>query len=174
MLLPRKEIDEAGNEIDPREELVRRLVEYKKIKSVLEDLHGLEEDRAKKINRGNVRTEIRELATAALIDVELETLNLFRLMQRFEEVMTQYEDEITRPKHEVVRFDYSLEECRDRLYTTIKGSGKIIFEKLFTFCENRMHAIFTFLAMLELLQMPEIGLLQGEGENNFWLTYEPE
>src|SRR5690554_6859004 len=35
MLLPRKEVDEAGNEIDPREDLVARLIEYKKYKAIL-------------------------------------------------------------------------------------------------------------------------------------------
>src|SRR5215510_359949 len=43
MLLPRPQLDEAGNEIDPREELVKHLLEYKKYKSVIEKLHKMEE-----------------------------------------------------------------------------------------------------------------------------------
>ena len=46
MLLPRKPVDEEGNEIDPRQELVQRLLEYKKYKSVLEDLRKLEDIRS--------------------------------------------------------------------------------------------------------------------------------
>jgi len=47
MLIPRKEVDEEGNEIDPREELVQRLLEYKRYKSVLADMRKLEEQRSK-------------------------------------------------------------------------------------------------------------------------------
>ena len=43
MLIPRKPVDEEGNEIDPREELVARLLEYKKYKSVLEEMREMEE-----------------------------------------------------------------------------------------------------------------------------------
>ena len=48
MLLPRKELDEFGNEIDPRKELVDRLVEYKRYKDVLEDLSRMEDERRHK------------------------------------------------------------------------------------------------------------------------------
>ena len=61
MLLPRKPLDEEGNEIDPREELVQRLLEYKRYKSVLEDLRKLEEDRSFRNLRGNVSRELRKL-----------------------------------------------------------------------------------------------------------------
>jgi segregation and condensation protein A len=54
MLIPRKELDEAGNEIDPREELIQRLMEYKRYKSVLEEMRQLEEMRSQKNPRGNV------------------------------------------------------------------------------------------------------------------------
>ena len=43
MLLPRPQLDDLGNEIDPREELVRHLLEYKKYKSVIDSFHKLEE-----------------------------------------------------------------------------------------------------------------------------------
>jgi len=57
MLLPRKELDEFGNEIDPRKELVDRLLEYKRYKEVITDLSTLEEDRQLKIQRGNITLE---------------------------------------------------------------------------------------------------------------------
>lgn len=48
MLLPRPELNEKGEEIDPREELIRNLLEYKKYKSVIEDLAQLEANRLSK------------------------------------------------------------------------------------------------------------------------------
>ena len=58
MLLPRLSLDEDGNEIDPRDELVEHLLEYKKYKSVIEDFSNLEEYRMSKSSRGNLFSEI--------------------------------------------------------------------------------------------------------------------
>lgn len=62
MLLPRKELDEFGNEIDPRKELVDRLLEYKRYKEVITDLSSLEDGRQLKIQRGNITMEHELLA----------------------------------------------------------------------------------------------------------------
>ena len=50
MLLPRKDKDEFGNDIDPRTELVQKLLEYKRFKETLPELHSLEEHRLRQIN----------------------------------------------------------------------------------------------------------------------------
>ena len=44
------------------------------------------------------------------------------------------------------------------------------FKSIFGECENRVHAIVTFLGMLELLNLDKLKIVQGEGINNFWLT----
>src|SRR5688572_13917362 len=62
MLLPRPQMDEQGNEIDPREELVRHLLEYKKYKSVIDSFHKLEETELMKEKRGNIVKELKTLA----------------------------------------------------------------------------------------------------------------
>ena len=80
MLLPRPEIDEQGNEIDPRQDLVQRLLLYKQYKAACEDLRVLEDDRAMKTERGNIQ---RELATIALQNShaeELLDLNLYQML----------------------------------------------------------------------------------------------
>ena len=58
MLLPRLSVDDEGNEIDPRDELVEHLIEYKKYKSVINDFSDLENDRLSKSSRGNLFSEI--------------------------------------------------------------------------------------------------------------------
>src|SRR5471032_2277584 len=55
MLLPRYEADAEGNEVDLREELIRKLVEYKKIKQLCEELRPYEEERLKQEKRGNIK-----------------------------------------------------------------------------------------------------------------------
>jgi segregation and condensation protein A len=170
MLLPRKPLDEEGNEIDPREELVSRLLEYKRYKSVLDELRQLEENRAGRENRGNTARELKEIATKALVDVELEDLTLFRLLRVFERLMRQYDTEQRRPVHRVYTYVYTVESQREFILSRIKKGKKSDFRHVFSELENRIHAIVTFLALLEMLNRQEVQLIQGEGINNFWLT----
>src|SRR5688500_9138133 len=53
MLLPRKELDAQGNEIDPREELVNKILEYKKFKEASAQMAEMEALRMLKVKRGN-------------------------------------------------------------------------------------------------------------------------
>ena len=176
LLLPRKAVDDEGNEIDPRMELVERLMEYKRYKSVLEDLRRLEEVRAFMTPRGYASTEIRKLAEHALADVEMESVTLYKLLRVFERLLTRFEDDQKAKRiHTVYNYNYTIQDQRAYLQRTLKRGEKTAFEDLFLTLENRIHAIVTFLALLELLNAQELELIQGEGMNNFWLTLpEPE
>jgi segregation and condensation protein A len=52
----------------------------------------------------------------------------------------------------------------------LASESNVAFERVFDACENRIHAIVTFLALLELLNMQRVHLTQGIGANNFWLN----
>ena len=169
MLIPRKEIDEEGNEIDPRQELAQKLLEYKKYKSVIDEMSQLEENRNFRFSRGNTSTELKSIAEKVLIDVELESLNLFRLLQTFQQLMQQYENKQQQPVHQIVRFDYTIEKQQEYVIQKLVKGKKTRFEGIFKELENRIHAIVTFIAVLELLNLQHIELIQGEGVNNFWL-----
>ncbi|HLA58734.1 MAG TPA: segregation/condensation protein A, partial [Puia sp.] len=58
MLLPRKELDDQGNEIDPRQELVNKVLEYKRFKEAAARLAEMEEHRMKLVRRGNLHREL--------------------------------------------------------------------------------------------------------------------
>ena len=175
MLLPRKPLDEEGNEIDPRHELVERLLEYKRYKSVLDDLRRLEEVRAFMNPRGYAAAEMRKLAEHALADAEMESVTLYKLLRAFERLLGRYEDEQKSKRvHTVYNSNYTIQEQRSYLVSKLKKGEKTAFESLFLTLENRIHAIVTFLALLELLNEQAVGLIQGEGVNNFWLTLPEE
>lgn len=171
MLLPRKQVDEEGNEIDPRRELVDRLLEYKRYKSVLEDLRRLEELRAFMSPRGFATAEIRQLSEQALAEAELESISLYRLLRVFERLVAKF-DEAQKSKriHTVYNFTYTIQEQREYLLGNLKKGEKLDFEQVFLSLDNRIHAVVTFLALLELLNAQELMLIQGEGINNFWLA----
>lgn len=171
LLLPRKPVDEEGNEIDPREELVNRLLEYKRYKSVLDEMRQLEEERALREHRGNVSRELRQIASTALVDVELESLTLFKLLKTFEGMMRKMEEEGKQHVvHTIVRFNYTIADQQDYIFSKLKPGKKTDFKTLFLKLENRIHAIVTFLGLLELLNMQRVVIVQGLGINNFWLT----
>ncbi len=169
MLIPRKEVDEEGNEIDPREELVQRLMEYKRYKSVLEEMRQLEELRSKQNPRGNISEELSKIATKALVDSELESVTLFKLLRTFERMMQQFEESKPRKVHEIAQYSYTIEEEQTAILSKVKKGKKAKFQEVFQECKNRIHAIVTFLAMLELLNMEQLQITIGEGFNNFWV-----
>lgn len=171
MLLPRKQVDEEGNEVDPRGELVERLLEYKRYKSTMEDLRRLEELRAFMNPRGFAVTEIRKLAEHALADAEMESVTLYKLLRVFQRIMTKFEEDGKKKQvHTIYNFNYTIQEQKEYLFSKIKKGKKYNFEKIFLALENRIHAIVTFLALLELLNAQELALVQGSGSNNFWLA----
>ncbi len=171
MLLPRKQIDDDGNEIDPRAELVDRLLEYKKYKGTLDDLRRMEEVRAFMNPRGYAEIEMQQLAEQAITDGGFESVSLYKLLRVFERVMARLDEE-KKPKriHTVYNFNYTIQEQRTFLQGLVNNGQKADFEQVFLQLENRIHAIVTFLALLELLNAQELSLIQGEGYNNFWLA----
>lgn len=169
MLIPRKEVDEEGNEIDPREELVQRLLEYKAYKDVIDDFKGLEKERAQKLLRGNVKAEVKVLAESALIDVELESLTTYKLFSAFRAVLERYKNVQDKYVHQIIKYPYTLKDQQAYLRSTISDGNEYTFEQLFLPLENRMHAIVTFLALLELVNAQVIQMVDGLNRNNFYI-----
>lgn len=174
MLIPRKEVDQEGNEIDPREELVQRLLEYKQYKEVVGTFNEMEQTRAQKILRGNVTTEIKVLAEKALVDVELESLTTYKLFKTFRNVLERFQNVKEKYVHQVVKYPYTLKEQQDYIKSKVAIQDKITFEELFQELDNRMHAIVTFLALLELLNEQVIRMFDGSGINSFFLVANKE
>jgi segregation and condensation protein A len=170
MLLPRKDVDETGNEIDPRHELVQQLLEYKRYKEVLDDLRMLEDERSKQFTRGNVLSELKSISEAWTGEAELHSLTLFRLLKAFERVMHRFEEQKNRPVHHIISFAYTIEGQKEELLRMIESERDIPFNRIFEGSESRIHAVFTFLAVLEMIQQKLISIQSGMGFNNFWIN----
>jgi len=169
MLLPRPVLDEEGNEIDPRDELVKHLMEYKKYKSVIQELSDMENDRLQKEKRGNILKEIKSLAAASNVEAELQDLDLYKLMRTFEKVMQRFDDEKNKPVHQVVQYPYTIDAQKTKLLDLLLKEKKMSFEKIIAQERNKIAVIFNFLAILELLQLKLIKIQIGIGFNNFWI-----
>ncbi len=175
MLIPRKELDAQGNEIDPREELVNKILEYKKFKEAAAQLAEQEALRMLMIKRGNIQKELSRIGEDAGEGTEIQALSLFKLMKAFEKAMQKYSDRVNKPVHTVVRYSYTMETSRGQVMEMAQTQKNLSFEKLFEIAENRVQAIFMFLSVLELVQQNFLKIMTGEGKNNFILEYvEPE
>lgn len=175
MLIPRKELDAQGNEIDPREELVSKILEYKKFKEAAAQLAEQEALRMLMIKRGNIQKELSQVGEEAGEGTEIQALTLFKLMKSFERAMQKYSDRVNKPVHTVVQYSYTMETSRTQVLEIAQKDKNISFEKLFVHIESRVQAIFMFLSILELVQQNFLKIVIGEGKNNFILDYvEPE
>lgn len=172
MLLPRKELDAQGNEIDPRDELVNKILEYKRFKEASAQMAEMEALRLLMVKRGNIQRELAAIGEEASEGTEITQVTLFKLMKAFEKAMQKYSDRINKPVHTVVRYNYSMESSRKQMLSLAMKERTVSFEKIFEECENRVHAIFLFLSLLELVQQHYLSIMIGEGKNNFIIEYD--
>lgn len=171
MLLPRKELDAQGNEIDPRQELIDKLLEYKRYKEAAATLAEMEAIRHLMVRRGNLQKELSNIGEEAGEGTEIQAITLFKLMKTFERVMQRIQQRQNKPVHTVVQYNYTMEGSRKHILTVVRQEHTLSFERLFEVCQDRLHAIFLFLSMLELVQLNYMNILIGEGRNNFIVEY---
>ena len=110
------------------------------------------------------------MAFGSLAVDENTLLMMFRLLKSFQNVL----DRLAREKmktvtHTVESPAYTISGEKMVLLEKIKSGSKTNFEQAFEGVENRVHAIFVFLSVLELIQEQQIKITIGDGYNNFWL-----
>ncbi|RYY54503.1 MAG: chromosome segregation protein ScpA [Chitinophagaceae bacterium] len=171
MLLPRKELDASGNEIDPREELVSKILEYKRFKEASAEMAEMEALRMLMVKRGNIHKELSQIGEDAGEGTEIQQITIFKLMKAFEKAMQKYSDRINKPVHTVVQYRFTMEAARVQMMDLSREERTLSFERIFQTAENRVHAIFMFLSLLELVQQKFMKIVIGDGMNNFLIEY---
>jgi segregation and condensation protein A len=171
MLIPRKEIDEQGNEIDPRKELIDKILEYKRFKEASEEMAIMEANRVLQKKRAYAVKELAEIGETMSEGTDVQSITVFKLFQQYEKVIKKMNQRNEKPQHVVVKYNYTMEGQRDYLMSWVKRDTKVAFVRVFQECETRVHALFNFLALLELSQQKYLTLLVGEGRNNFIIEW---
>jgi segregation and condensation protein A len=170
MLLPRYETDEAGNEVDTKEELIRKLIEYKRFKDLCEELRPYEDERFMQEKRGNISEDIERVEKIPLPGEELSEISLYKLMMVYERVTKNYLNRTEEVVHTVVQHPYTIEEQKKIIGDLLRINQKMDFKALMGNSENKVHFVYNFLAMLEMLQQELIDIQIGLGYNNFWIA----
>ena len=153
MLLPPGENeDEEEEEGDPREELIRRLLEYQRFKEAAEEL-----ERRELLSRDVFvrRSEAAEEAET----VGFESLSLFDLLSALRHVLERFPEERI---HEVTLETISVREKMSFLLDELRRRGKVIFQSLFETATSRLEVVVTFHAVLELVKIRAIRVWQEE------------
>ncbi len=171
MLLPRKEVNAEGLEIDPRQELIDKILEYKRFKEAAGKMVEMEAQRMLMVRRGNINKELSTIGEEAGEGTEIQAITLFKLMKAYERTMQRYHDRFNKPVHTVVKFNYTMEGVKADVIAIVQNERTLSFQAFFAKAENRVHAIFTFLSMLELVQQNFLRIIIGEGRNNFIIEY---
>src|SRR6476661_3948115 len=130
MLLPRKELDEQGNEIDPRQELIDKILEYKRFKEAAAQMADLEASRMLMVKRGNLQRELAFIGEESSEGTEIQTVTLFKLMKTFDRVMLRMEERQNKPQHVVLRYNYTMEQSREYMLDRVKSEHTLAFENI--------------------------------------------
>ena len=170
MLLPRPELDEEGNEIDPKQDLIQKLVLYKQFKEVSEELRILEEARLKQAKRGNIVSDLQQAGEFAGQGEELTTVDLYKLMLVYERLMHNYASRSQEVRHTVVKYPYTIEQQKKAIASLVAINKKLDFSAIVKNSENKVQFVYNFLAILEMLQQQLLELQSGLGFNHFWVS----
>ncbi|HEY1535747.1 MAG TPA: segregation/condensation protein A [Polyangiaceae bacterium] len=142
-VVPTDQEDEAELELDPRAELVRRLLEYQKYKHAAEQLSGNPVLGRDVFLRGVPAPSVEGAAPLA-------GLSLFKLLDAFQGVLSRAK---TTVDHNIDFERFSITDRINELSDLLKTSGKILFEQLFDGARGRADLIVTFLAILEMTRL---------------------
>lgn len=165
MLLP-VEVDEEGEEIDPREELVQKLLEYKMYKYMSYELKDRMQDAAKAMYKDpTIPEEVEGYIEPVDLEKLLGDLTLKRLNEIFQSVMKRQNEKLDpiRSKFgKIEKEEVSLEDKLDFVDSYAKKLGTFSFRKLLEGQKSKMQIVVTFLAILELMKMGKI-MIEQEG-----------
>ena len=178
MLLP-VEVNEDGEEEDPRAELMARLLEYKMYKYMAQELQELEDHAGKHLYKvPTIPKEVVKYEEPVDLDQRLDGLTLAKLQSIFESIMKRQENKIDpiRSKFGTIRREpVSLEQKVSSVMDYARKNRRFSFRQLLERQADKLEVVVTFLAVLELMKMGKIHLTQEHLFDDMNIeTLEPE
>lgn len=155
MLLPPDPNEVEAEEIDPRDELVKRLQEYKVFKEIAEQLKGKESERQDFFSRQIDEASRKEMQNDAK-EVYFET-NLFDLINAFTEALGKLKEESV---YEVVKEEFTVEYKIHEILHALLREPRILLTDIFSRAKSKVEMIVSFMAILELIRLKEVQIMQ--------------
>ena len=172
MLLP-KEVDEDGNEEDPRDELVQQLLEYKMYKYMSYELKDRQLDAAKAYYKGpSMPQEILDFRPPVDYDELLGDMTLQKLNHIFQDIMKRQEDRVDPIRStfgKLEKDEISLSDKQHYIFHYLSEHEKCSFRELLEKQSSKMEVIVSFLVVLELMKIGEIEIVQDNLFDDIWI-----
>ncbi|MFH1867344.1 MAG: segregation/condensation protein A [Candidatus Omnitrophota bacterium] len=149
MLLPPDESEEEQEEEDPRAELVKKLLEYRKFKEAAENLKDMEARRKDVFVRPSIKDEVEGLPSEELYF----EASIFDLLSAFSKVLKEVKKEAF---YEVFKDEVTVADKIHEIFHRLVKNNVIYFLDLFNKARSKLEIIATFLALLELIRMKEV------------------
>src|SRR5713226_5981888 len=150
MLLPRDPLAEEEELIDPRTELVDRLLEHQKFKAAAEVLWSRATVERAVFTRAELETDKTNPEVA---------VGLFDLLTVFQEILARHKEEVLM---EIEREEVTMADMIERLRNMVRSAGEVNLRNFFERTQSRRELVVAFLSVLELVRMEEIALVQRE------------
>ena len=161
MLLPR-EIDEKGEEIDPRADLIQALLEYKKYKEMSEELSFFESNQRKLSYRGNFSED--EKIAPPDYEILLKNVSIYDLAKAFKKVIEGLKEQ---PIHEIRKINITIDEQINYIFECFGDKNELHFLSLVNGMKEKIRIVITFVALLELIKIGRIGIKASDNFNDF-------
>jgi len=163
MLMPSHRDDEDDEMEDPRAELVRKLLEYRRFKEAAESLQEREAERQ--------AYHLRQTRFPFTGDLDLEPqlrIEMFDLLSALAGIFDRMQ---SRTVHDVVREAYTVEEKMSLIEEKVGSGGTVRFEELFSGDTIKMEVIVTFIAILEMVKRGRLQFMQTEPRGPIWIQH---
>jgi segregation and condensation protein A len=157
MLLPKEAAEEDAEEEDPRAELVRQLLEYKRFKEVAESFVEIEEKQRRIFPRVYFRWA-KKYEEEETEEEVLRDITLFDLLTAFKSVLENMPKE---SQHQVGAIGVTIEDQIANLLKLLEDNERLVFSELMKKYQERVTVVVTFSAMLELIRMHRIVIQQA-------------
>jgi len=167
-MLPQDEsepIDEEEEGIFNKQQLLEKLLEYKKYKEAAHSLRVYEDEQFGSFTRGmteRIETPVVEE------EIDMGSLNIFDLISAFQRVLERAKEQTPDRGHVIQPEDVKLDDRIERVLQMVEDEGEVKFEDLFADNLKRLAIVVTFMAILELVKMKKISFRQ---EENFGMLF---
>src|SRR5438876_791086 len=145
--------DEEAAEDDPRWELIRQLIEYKKFKEAAAQLHRLALEQERTFARTGSGS-----GAALLAPLPLGEIGIFQLINAFQTVIKRVE--AREDLREIFSEHFTVSDKIDSILQRVSGGGALKFSELFAEIASRVEIVVTFLALLELIRLKQVRVTQ--------------
>ena len=166
MLLPKPELEDDEEAEDPREELVRRLLEYQRYKEVAWQISDLEKEQRQHFARSAYSFNFeddQDLEEEELLGKEV---SIFDLMSVFSEVIKRIPP---RTEYTVEQIPVTIEEQAEVIMALLEKQERVLLTEMLQKIKERIVVIVTFVALLDLVKSKQLQLNQNNPFAEIWI-----